>query len=520
MTSFFDAGGERSSPSAGTRWSALAPSPETERSIVRDALVALRSLAHRGSWARERAGQEVEGIRGFEARLLGGMLAICLVFAPMLLFAVHSLRAAAREEHAMSTRFTNTIVLAQNLSELQSRQDALIPVFVISGEPAVGRALDAAHRQFDVTMAALRATERTGTDRRELQVIADRRRQLMEVQREGIRQRQDGGSVALVSDFMRRYAGPRAQKLRQAIDLFLGRATASYELDVRENQRYIGWAMRSLVGAAVLAAAFCLVILVLIARTLRHKARHDRLLDVLAHRERRLSTARKETVETVAHDLKNPLTAIMLMAERLESPGLASRPDRQAYFARGIASAAESMNLLIRNLLDNTKIAEGVMTLSLDVCDAGALAKRLAARFVLAAEARSLTIVDAVPADLPCVTADVGRLEQVVSNLIGNAIKFTPAGGRIELGGGSDETHLLLTVADNGVGMTDAQIARAFDRYWQATDGAAQGTGLGLPISRAIVEAHGGTIAVESRAGAGSRFTIRFPLPAAEPAAA
>jgi signal transduction histidine kinase len=126
--------------------------------------------------------------------------------------------------------------------------------------------------------------------------------------------------------------------------------------------------------------------------------------------------------------------------------------------------------------------------------------------------------VDAAP-DIPPILGDRDRLLQVFENLIGNALKFTDAGGRITVGVAPGESGALFWVADTGRGMTPEELARVFDRFWQASARSGRlGAGLGLPITKGIVEAHGGRIWVESTPGQGSSFFFSIPL--SEPRAA
>src|SRR4051812_36383241 len=122
------------------------------------------------------------------------------------------------------------------------------------------------------------------------------------------------------------------------------------------------------------------------------------------------------------------------------------------------------------------------------------------------ASAAALELMIAVPSDLPMVNADSGRVLQVFSNLVGNAIKFTPAGGGITIGATQVETEVRFEIADTGPGIAADQLPHVFGRFWQAHRGDRRGIGLGLAIAKGIVEAHRGRIWVESNVGEGSRF--------------
>jgi two-component system phosphate regulon sensor histidine kinase PhoR len=141
------------------------------------------------------------------------------------------------------------------------------------------------------------------------------------------------------------------------------------------------------------------------------------------------------------------------------------------------------------------------------------LVGRAAARLTPQTERAGLDLVIAVPAGLPNVRADRARIEQVLLNLVHNAVKFTPAGGTITIGGRVEGNSLAVSVKDTGVGITEEELPRIFERFYK-TDKArrSDGTGLGLAIAKHIVQAHGGAIGVVSRQGEGARFTFTLPL--------
>jgi signal transduction histidine kinase len=130
------------------------------------------------------------------------------------------------------------------------------------------------------------------------------------------------------------------------------------------------------------------------------------------------------------------------------------------------------------------------------------------------AESASIDIGLDLAQDVPDLWGNQHRLLQVLENLIGNAIKFTPAGGRITITATADGQAAMFRIADNGSGIASNELPHVFDRFWQARKGAREGAGLGLPIAKGIVEAHGGRIGVESTLGVGTSFF--FTIPAAE----
>jgi len=226
---------------------------------------------------------------------------------------------------------------------------------------------------------------------------------------------------------------------------------------------------------------------------------------------------RDEVLALVAHDLRNPLGSIVMQASLLkEHAGVPESRARKA--SERIERAATRMGRLIQDLLDVTRVEAGQLALERAVL----LARDVAAEAVDAqkalASASSIELrldVAGRPLDI---FGDHHRLQQVFENLIGNAVKFTPAGGRITVGVASQGASVLCYVRDTGSGIPADEQPHLFDRFWQARRSRAEhrsGTGLGLAIVKGIIEAHGGRIWVESAAGEGSTFY--FTIPASAP---
>jgi len=216
----------------------------------------------------------------------------------------------------------------------------------------------------------------------------------------------------------------------------------------------------------------------------------------------------------VSHDLRSPLATILLRATALEH-GLASGPaDARARGAvDAMRRAAQRMSRLIEDLLDAARIeAEGRLPLRRSRQEPSALLAEAVDAMLPQAAAKSLRVARRVEPDLPALECDAGRILQVLSNLLGNALKFTPPGGAITVGAGRRGDEVVCFVADSGPGIPGEALPHLFDRFWRGDRTSREGAGLGLYISRGIVEAHGGRIWVHS-SGAGTQFF--FALPAA-----
>jgi len=219
---------------------------------------------------------------------------------------------------------------------------------------------------------------------------------------------------------------------------------------------------------------------------------------------------RDQVLGVVAHDLRNPLSTILTQLWALRRYD--AEPDRRSVKpAEVIERAAKRMNRLIQDLLDVAVIESGQLTIERARLSAPGLIVEVADMQRPLASSSSLELRIDSDSDVPEVWGDRDRLLQVFENLIANAIKFTKAGGSITVGAGSRDHEVIFRVADTGSGIAPEDLPRVFDRFWQATRTGRQGAGLGLPITKGIVEAHGGRIWVESTPPRGTTFFFTIP---------
>jgi PAS domain S-box-containing protein len=221
----------------------------------------------------------------------------------------------------------------------------------------------------------------------------------------------------------------------------------------------------------------------------------------------RATQLRDQMLSIVAHDLRNPLATILIQAsaQKRRSPELERRSQKPAEV---INRAAKRIDRLIQDLLDVALMEAGQLTIERSRQSAGGLIVEAADMQRPLASSSSLELRVQVDPHVPEVWGDRDRLLQVFENLIGNAIKFTEAGGRITVGAASRGDEVAFRIADTGCGIESENLGRIFDRFWQASRAGRRGAGLGLPITKGIVEAHGGRIWVESAA---VPFSSRFP---------
>jgi len=240
-------------------------------------------------------------------------------------------------------------------------------------------------------------------------------------------------------------------------------------------------------------------------------------------REREIDQMKTDFVSLVSHELRTPLTSIIGFAALLLEGEIGPLNATQRRSLTAVHRQAKRLAALISNLLDVSRIEAGQVSLRQEPVDLEAMAQAVLQELQPQARAKNLAMDLVAPPDLPVVRGDPERLTQVLSNLVGNAVKFTPPGGRVELTLDGEEGELKIRVRDTGPGIPLADQPRIFDKFYQVERVATRksgGTGLGLAIVKGIVEAHGGRIEVESTPGQGASFTVSLPARARAAAAA
>ena len=226
------------------------------------------------------------------------------------------------------------------------------------------------------------------------------------------------------------------------------------------------------------------------------------------------SRMKDEFLATLSHELRTPLNAILGWVQMLQTGGLA--PDRVRHAIDVIGRNAKLQGQLIEDILDVSRIITGQLSLDREAVWLHQLADAAVTNIAPAAGAKRIRLVNDVARDMPPTFADLRRLQQVLGNVLSNAVKFTPDGGRVEIRADADVDALALHVSDSGIGIDADFLPFIFDRFRQADSTTTRkhgGLGLGLAIARHLVEEHGGTIgAASAGAGLGTTVTIRVPI--------
>lgn len=242
----------------------------------------------------------------------------------------------------------------------------------------------------------------------------------------------------------------------------------------------------------------------------RAQETNERLLEEME----RAVKQRDEMLGLVSHDLRNPVNAVKMLAAailRIQADGTKLLPE-VAEHATVMLDAANQMDALIQDLLDSTRLEAGRLRITPRWQPIEPVLSKTADTLAPIVAAKSITFAVRVAPGLPEVYADSDRVAQVLSNLVGNAVKFTPEGGTVGVEATIDGKSVLVAVRDSGPGIPVDDLPFVFDRFWQSRRTNRSGAGLGLAIARGIVLGHGGKIWIESAAGTGT--VVRFTLPA------
>ena len=228
----------------------------------------------------------------------------------------------------------------------------------------------------------------------------------------------------------------------------------------------------------------------------------------------RLNRFKSFLMSMVAHDLRSPLTSINLNADLLtRDPAFPNTPG-QVRAINTIRAELSRISVLIDNLLDLDQIEQGKLSLLLMPCDVNGLVRQVAQTLEPMVALRQLTLSLELPPAPLVIPADTNRLREILHNLMGNAVKYTPKQGQIHISARTDNHEAVVQVIDTGPGLTETEQANLFQPFYRADEARQRkvpGTGLGLFIVKALVEAHHGRIEVASQPGQGTTFTLRLP---------
>ena len=230
--------------------------------------------------------------------------------------------------------------------------------------------------------------------------------------------------------------------------------------------------------------------------------------------QRKSEQTRREFVANVSHELRTPLTNIKSYAETLSSAASEMPPELQKNFLDVITSEADRMTRIVQDLLTLSKFDYGKMEMNISRFSLLETLRDAVRAVSLNAKNHGHTLTLDLPETLPEVNGDRERIEQVILNILSNAIKYTPDGGRLDISAGTGGSHVWIRVADNGIGIPEKDLPRLFERFYRVDKARSResgGTGLGLSIAREILTQHKGDIRIDSALGEGTTVTITLP---------
>ncbi|WP_437652630.1 sensor histidine kinase [Sorangium sp. So ce1182] len=447
----------------------------------------------------------------FEATATMGYAILTVLLAVGMAFSIRRLSSVADAQIARLRAKEQSIALVERLrwsSELVVSQGR---GYLLSGERELLTETHDSRARLYENVRALRELPLSPASRRLVEDIDQAARDFIRLQEELFVARQRSEDT---SSLVRRF-DTELRPLRRELELYLGRLVHHKEavlkdhyerarMDrVRLEQRLYG-----LLGLLLLAGLG-------VARyfTKRVGRSYDQVREA-REAARKALAARDELMGIVAHDLRNPLGAIMIKAAMLRK-GAESEKIRQ--HAASIENVTRRMEQLIKSMLDVATMEASTFSVTPAPCAVEDLLRETLEMFGPLAESRQVRFEQGAKAPGLVIHAERERVLQVLSNLLGNALKFTPQGGQVTLSVDREGAAARFSVADTGPGIPRENLPSIFERFWKDETRGKKGTGLGLYIARGIVDAHGGRIWVESEIGHGARFYFTIPL--AEPVA-
>jgi signal transduction histidine kinase len=390
-------------------------------------------------------------------------------------------QAGAVSQRILSENY-ESVVAAQSMKESLERLDSATLFAELGRTDRARRQLDEHRRRFD---AALDRAAGNITEPGEREII------------DTIRRDRDEYYQAFVgaADYFERIE-PRFDALHSDVDRLLQINQAAMLRKSADAQRVTG---RSIVLTVMLSAA---LVVAGLGFAVRFSAQIDRDADRL----------KSEFVGTASHELRTPLTTLQMGIDLLAEELSPHATERQREILAMCREDAARLERLVTDLLDLSKIESGRMMPALSRVDAGTLVKAVLEPSRARIEAGGIELLVSVEPNLPQVMADPSQIERVVANLVANAVSATPRGGRIAVAARRSDDRVDVSVSDTGRGIPREYLPRLFGKFMQVPGSATGSAGLGLAISRQIVQAHGGEIRAESEPGRGAVFTFTLPV--------
>jgi len=442
----------------------------------------------------------------FRRQIVLGHTALVLVTLITAGIAAIALRISSASLEDVSRDLASDLFAIQRLQLRAEQMVATSRGYLLTGESRSLDRFDDAAREFSAALTEVDRRRRDLAD--EVAGIDRAATEYVTLARRAAHAREVAGDPRVILPFFEQELAPARDQFDAALTAFAGREHAAFDRASLDAHQLAARAQAFVMAAAALSIALAVALAVLSSRRLT--AQYARA-NAAAEAARHATATRDELVAIVSHDLRNPLATITMGADLL--PELDASPRLRPHLA-AIGNAARLMQHLIDQLLDVARLEHGTLGLALVRCELDAVLAAAQSLFQARAAEAGIELTVAGEPGL-AVIADRERVVQVLSNLVANALKFTPRGGRIGVAGRRDGARIHVEVSDTGPGIADDQVPRVFERYWQGRSTQRGSLGLGLYICKQLVVAHGGEIGVRTRLGEGSTFW--FTLPVATP---
>jgi signal transduction histidine kinase len=439
----------------------------------------------------------------FGRQLLIGYTALLFVTLVTGAVAVVALRVTTNHLDRVAHVLSNELIEIQRLRLEAEQTVAANRGYLLTGD---ARAADHANRSVALMEDALTHLQQHEPLAAGVSTVALAARRYVTVATEATAQRTKSGDPRSVLPFFESTVAPARDDLERVIGEFVGREQAAFEHesthahDIAEEMQVVV-TVATLMGIALSGA-----LALLWMRRLAGQYAAERQATA---RARRAVAARDDVLAIVSHDLRNPLSTISVGASLLDMDAGWS-PLAKRHVA-SITTAADRMRHLIDDLLESAALDAGKLDLSRERCTLASLFDSTVALFAARAQQAEVTLVVEGRDEGLSVEADRARALQILENLVGNAFKHTPRGGRITLRALPHEGHVRVEVGDTGPGIEPDHVPHLFERYWQGRKRSKGGLGLGLYICKQIVDAHDGSIGVDTAVGKGATFWFELP---------
>lgn len=443
--------------------------------------------------------------RRLQATAMGGFAILAVLLAFGMAFSIHHFATEANRQVARIRLEEDETTMVERLRWIASLMVSSGRGYLLSGDPALVERVEQSRQEFDQTLGELRSQLLSPAGR----ALADQTEQaalkFTRVQQELMDARKHSGETQQLARRFEEELLPLSRELNASLARLVEHKelhlSAQYE-DLRADRAQL---VTRLYGLLALLLVTSVGVGWYFARRLGRSLHQERLALETA---RKALAARDELMGVVAHDLRNPLGAITMKAALLRRAADAEQTRQQA---ESIENIALRMEYLIKTMLDVSTLEAGKFSVVPSRCPVAELLGETREMFAMVAASKQVRFEQTVQEPGLAVHAERDRVLQVLSNLIGNALKFTPPGGRVLLTVERQGAFVRFGVLDTGTGISREKLEHVFDRFWSDSP-EKKGTGLGLFIAKGVVDAHGGSIWVDSELGRGTRFYFTLPI--------